>query len=237
MSSSAQPEQPDGFLILLIRLIASLFKRAPEAPPPAPVDAPPLPSTISPAAAPEQAADSLTAQVAMELIGHEAIVLEAYKDSKGIWTWGIGVTDASGHNVERYIDHPQSIARCLEIFVWLLRTKYLPHVYNAFEGYSLTEAELAAALSFHYNTGAILSATWVKLWKAGHVAEARKSFMTWNKPAAIVERRQMECDLFFDGLWSNDGKALVIPVSKPSYQPNYRHAARVDVLPTLQVML
>jgi lysozyme len=186
---------------------------------------------------PQIASDGLTARAAAELVGHEAIVREAYKDGGGVWTWGIGVTDASGHTVERYIDNPQPIEHCLEIFVWLLRTKYLPTVVHAFHGAPLSEAQLAAAMSFHYNTGAIGHASWVGLWTEGQIAAARASFMTWDHPTSIVERRQKECDLFFEGTWSGNGSATVYPVLKPSYQPDFHHAERVDVLPALQTLL
>ena len=97
----------------------------------------------------------ITPRIAAELIAHEGIVREAYKDSVGVWTWSIGVTDASGHLVGRYKDNPQSLERCFEIFEWLLRTRYLPAVQEAFAGHELKEHELGGALSFHYNTGAI----------------------------------------------------------------------------------
>lgn len=178
----------------------------------------------------------VTLRGAAELISHEAIVQEAYKDSVGIWTWGIGVTNASGHVVyPRYKDNPQTIQRCLEIFVWLLREKYAPDVLKAFGDYRLTEAQFAAALSFHYNTGAILTASWVKLWQQGKVAAARESIMEWKKPASIVERRGKERDLFFDGKWSGDGKATVYPVSKPSYAPAWGKASRIDIMPALKL--
>jgi lysozyme len=179
----------------------------------------------------------LTSRGAAELVGHEAIVLEAYKDSGGIWTWGIGVTDASGHKVERYIDHPQSVIFCLQIFIWLLQTKYIPDVLKAFEGYKLSENQFAAALSFHYNTGGILHASWVPLWKGGQEAAARASFMGWNHPLSITDRRKEECILFFDGIWSGDGKANLYPVLKPSYQPDFHHSTRVDVLTPLHQLL
>jgi lysozyme len=172
---------------------------------------------------------SLTPKVALELIGHEAIVPEAYKDSVGVWSWGIGVTNASGHDVMRYKDNPQPIERCLEVYLWLLREKYIPSVVKAFEGFTLTEAQFAAALSFHYNTGAIGKAGWVKRAKAGDMAGARAAIMEWRKPPEIIERRQKECDLFFDGRWSQDGKATVYDVRKPSYSPNWKTARRVDV--------
>lgn len=172
---------------------------------------------------------SLTPRVALELVSHEAIVREAYKDSVGVWTWGIGVTDKSGHKVMRYKDAPQSIEHVLRVYLWLLREKYIPDVVKAFAGYTLTEAQFAAALSFHYNTGAILKASWVKKVKAGDLAGAAKAIMDWNKPREILERRGKERDLFFGGDWSYDGKVTVYEVRKPSYAPNWRTAKRVDI--------
>jgi len=172
--------------------------------------------------------DPLTCRVALELIGHEAIVQEAYRDSVGVWTWGVGVTDASGHLVQRYVDNPQPIERCLEIYVWLLRNRYIPPVLKAFTR-PLTEAQFAAALSFHYNTGRIASADWVKSWNVGHDEVAREEIMNWRTPASIVERREKERDLFFDGVWSQDGCATVYPVRKPSYRPHFAAGKRIDV--------
>ena len=179
----------------------------------------------------------ITERVAMELVGHEAIVPEAYKDSVGVWTWGIGVTSASGHSVERYKDNPQTIQRCLEVYIWLLREKYAPGVVKAFEGHALTEAQFGAALSFHYNTGAIGKASWVDSWKAGKQTTARHEFMNWRKPPEIIERREKERDLFFDGKWSQDGKATVYEVAKPSYSPRWSSAKRIDISADLKAAL
>ena len=196
-------------------------------PAPVAVIKPPIPRIEASA---DDPIDGITLRVALELLSHEAIVQEAYKDSVGVWTWGVGVTDASGHKVQRYIDNPQTIERCLEIYVWLLRTRYAPAVRKAFEGYDLNEHEFAAALSFHYNTGAIGRATWVRLVKAGERAAAENAFMSWNKPREIVGRRTKERDLFFDGKWSNDGTTTVWPVRKPSYAPDWRGGNKVNVV-------
>ena len=171
----------------------------------------------------------ITVTIALELLGHEAIVQEAYKDSVGVWTWGVGVTSASGHDVDRYKDAPQTIQRCLEVYAWLLRERYAPAVRKAFEGHPLTEAQFGAALSFHYNTGAIGRAGWVRSFRAGNLAEAKAKIMEWRQPASIVGRRTKERDLFFDGHWSSDGKATVFPVRKPSYAPDFGKGQRVDV--------
>lgn len=161
----------------------------------------------------------LTERTVLEIADHEGVVLESYLDSVGIWTWGVGVTDASGHKVGRYVDSPTSLTRVLEVFEWLLRTNYLPAVLAAFKGHRLAEHQLCAALSFHYNTGAIGSAEWVELWKRGRVAEARLAIMNWARPREIIGRRKCERDLFFDGRWSSDGRVLVFEVQKPGYFP------------------
>lgn len=173
------------------------------------------------APAPSESVDGkLSSRTLAELVSHEGIVREAYKDTKGIWTWGVGVTNASGHRVNRYKDNPQPLDKVFDIFEWLVRTKYLPAVEAAFTR-PLTEAQRAAALSFHYNTGAIGRASWVKSFNEGNEVAAREQFMNWRSPKEIIPRRKKERDLFFDGKWSNDGTALIFSgVRKPSYTPS-----------------
>lgn len=173
----------------------------------------------------------LTVRTALELVGHEAIVLEWYKDSVGVGTWGIGVTNRSGHSIDRYKDNPQTIEHVLKVYVWLLRTVYVPDVVKAFGSAQLTEEQFAAALSFHYNTGAILKTEWVKMFLAGNWKGARQFLEThYLNGGTLTERREAEAALFFDGVWSHtDGTALVIPVAKPSYQPKFSAARRVNI--------
>lgn len=178
----------------------------------------------------ETLTNTLTKRALLELVSHEAIVPEAYKDSRGIWTFGIGMTNASGHRINRYIDKPQSIPRVIELFKWVVENKYLPAVLKAFDGYPLNEAELAAAVSFHYNTGAIGYASWVKSVLLGRREQAERQIMDWKKPLAIKERREKERDLFFHGKWSNDGEVTVYThVRKPSYVPDWGSAKRIDI--------
>ncbi|GGD71484.1 lysozyme [Croceicoccus mobilis] len=161
----------------------------------------------------------ITARIAAELVAHEGIVREAYRDSVGVWTWSVGLTDASGHKVGRYRDNPQSLTHCLEIFIWALRRNYLPEVLAAFGDHQPAEHELAAALSFHWNTGGILRAQWMKLAMEGSSLRARSAMLNWARPVSLLPRRRKEQALFFDGKWSHDGNALVYDVAKPSYRP------------------
>lgn len=191
--------------------------------------------------------NDVTARIASEIANDEALVLEAYKDSVGVWTWGVGVTSASGHRVfPRYKDRPQSIERVMEVFVWLLEENYAPAVREAFKGHDLTEAQFGAALSFHYNTGAIKRASndgWVKKFKAGDLSGARRSFMSWNKAGGkinkgLVDRRKRETALFFDGKWHNlAGLAPVYGVRKPSYTPDWSSRKMIDCRGPLDALI
>lgn len=167
-------------------------------------------------------------EVALEIASHEAIIRQAYKDSVGVWTWSVGLTNASGHNIERYIGKPQTLEHCLAVYAWALE-KYAKEVLEAFDGHPLTKEQFTAALSFHWNTGAIKRATWVKLWKARSIAAARKSFMDWAKPASIIPRREKERDLFFDGKWSNDGTMVEYTRLTSKSTPDWSSAKRISV--------
>jgi lysozyme len=177
----------------------------------------------------------VTPRVAAELVAHEGLVREAYKDVVGVWTWGIGVTDASGHTVGRYRDNPSSYERVFEVFEWLVRQRYTAPVQRAFRFEPLSEEQFAAALSFHYNTGAIERASWVKSWVAGNREKAFAEMMNWVRPASLLGRRKKERALFFNGVWSNDGTAAEYRVAKPSYTPV--DPKRVEVMPYIEAAL
>jgi GH24 family phage-related lysozyme (muramidase) len=166
--------------------------------------------------------------VALEIASHEAVIRQAYKDSVGVWTWSVGLTSATGHDVKRYIGEPQTMEHCLAVYAWALNN-YADAVRAEFSGHDLTKAQFAGALSFHWNTGAIRSASWPDLWKAGKIAAARTSFLSWKKPKEIIARRQKEAALFFDGKWSNDGTILEYTRLTASGTPVWGSAKRINV--------
>ena len=171
----------------------------------------------------------VTERVALEVFGHEAIVREAYKDSEGVWTVFGGLTKYAGINPLDYKDKPASMEFAVSKTMERIIKKYAPEVIQAFQGRVLSEAQFAAALSFHWNTGAIGRADWVQSWLDGELTKARSEFMNWRKPSSIIERREKERDLFFNGTWTNDGMTLEYDVSKPSYTPRWSSAKRVDI--------
>lgn len=178
----------------------------------------------------------ITPKMALEVATHEAIVRQAYKDSVGKWTWSVGLTNASGHDVVQYIDKPQSMRHCLNVFTAVLH-RYANEVEEAFDGYTLSEHEAAAALSFHWNTGAIKKASWVKHVVAGNFERARAKFMLYRRPSEIIPRRQKERDLFFAGTWSQDGAILEYTQLTKRYTPRWSSAQRVDIRQALTMLL
>lgn len=179
----------------------------------------------------------LSERTMLEIAEHEGLVLEAYRDSKGVWTWGFGVTDASGHRVARYRKAPSTIKRAVEIYEWLLRTKYHPEVVRAFGNHHLTEAQEAAALSFHWNTGAIDRADWVKQFRRGEHKQAHREFMNWSSPREIIGRRKAERALFFDGVWTGDGMVTQYQRVHASGTPVWSSARQINILPELREAL
>lgn len=177
----------------------------------------------------------LTPKIALEVAAHEGMVRQAYKDSVGVWTWSVGITSMSGHAVERYIGKPQTMEKCLSVWLWVLE-KYAKDVRTAMPR-AVTEEQFAAALSFHYNTGAIKRASWVKAFNAGDMKAAKKGIMNWRKPKEIIKRRTKERDLFFDGTWSGDGKILEYTRVKASGTPDWGSAKRVDIREAVEAAL
>jgi len=160
----------------------------------------------------------LTPRIVAYLAREEGLCTEAYKDGGGVWTWALGVTNKSGHQVyPRYKDSPQDLEKCFGVSVWLLREKYLPTVLKASP--DLNEAQLAAALSFHWNTGRYPS----------YADDFKKSVEIRNK-GALDARRKREQALYYTGVWPSL-RCPVYPVSHKSYTPVFAKGSLIDPLP------
>lgn len=146
------------------------------------------------------------------LIKHEGIVPGPYLDSVGVWTWGIGHTSAAGApnpvQMPRGVpdDLDGALRRVFQTFAFDLE-RYAADVRRAVK-VPMKQHEFDAAVSFHFNTGAIGRASWVKHWNAGNKAAAAKGIMSWRKPAEIIPRRTDERDLWLHGRYPT-GKATV----------------------------
>lgn len=133
------------------------------------------------------------------LVGHEGIVRSRYKDSVGVWTIGVGHTAAAGGlNPAAY----SGTLRMDEVIDLLRKdiAKYEAAVAKAVK-VPLKQHEFDAVVSWHFNTGAVATASWIKKLNAGDRAGALKGIMDWRKPAEIIPRRTAERDLFKTGVY------------------------------------
>lgn len=152
---------------------------------------------------------NLSRDGAMELAGHEGIVLSRYKDSVGVWTLGIGHTRGAGAPDPETFLGELAIADAFTLFEKDAK-KYVDAV-NAAVRVPVTQTQFDALVSFHFNTGAIGRASLVQKLNAGDIAGAAEGFMAWNKPPEVIGRRTKERDLFKSGKYANNGMATAYP--------------------------
>jgi GH24 family phage-related lysozyme (muramidase) len=129
------------------------------------------------------------------LISREGKKNRAYRDTKGIWTIGVGHTAAAGSPyptpgmVITDAEVDAILARDLPRYEQLvLRTVTVP----------LTQGQFDALVSIAFNVEAALSqkSSIVKRLNAGNYRGAADAILLWNKPAAIIGRRRGEYQQF-----------------------------------------
>lgn len=114
---------------------------------------------------------------------HEGVVLKAYRDPVGILTIGAGLTKASGV-VDPKPGMVISNAEASTLLQRALKANYEPSVRDAMP--AATQQEFDAGVSFHWNTGAIRKASWVKAWKARNWGETKTRLLRWSKAKGKV---------------------------------------------------
>jgi lysozyme len=148
-----------------------------------------------------------------QILSHEAIVPMPYRDSVNVWTIGVGHTKAAGApdpaKLGRGVAIP--VAECIAIFRNDL-PKYEKGV-NAALKVPVEQHVFDALVSFHFNTGAIGRAGFVKLINAGKSptsVEVCNAMMQWSKPPEIVGRRRAEMALMKTGKYPANPKIGII---------------------------
>ena len=164
----------------------------------------------------------------MAIASHEGIVLSPYLDSVGVWTLGIGHTAAAGFPDPKTFKGSLMLGEAIGMFRHDL-LKYEDAVNKAVK-VPLKQYEFDALVSFHYNTGAIGKASFVKKLNAGDRAGALKGIMDWRKPAEIIPRRTVERDLFKTGKYP-EPVATIYPAVNGKVQ--WKQGKRVDLASAL----
>lgn len=153
----------------------------------------------------------------LEIAEHEGIVLGPYRDSVGIWTYGVGHTAAAGGldpakmpKVDtRAWSEPQArqeILQALRVFDEDL-DKYESRVRTAIK-VPLKQHQFDALVSFDLNTGGIYRAKLTEAINSGDMAG--DGFMGWLRPKEIAKRRKAEQALFRTGNYDANGDVIAV---------------------------
>jgi lysozyme len=135
---------------------------------------------------------------------HEGVVLRAYRCPAGVWTIGAGLTAASGV-VKPHAGMVITAQTARAMLAEALERNYEPAVRAAMAGSGqVAQHEFDAGVSFHFNTGAIARASWVKAFRILDWALVEKGLKAWNKGggrvlAGLVRRRAEEFALMRHG--------------------------------------
>lgn len=162
-----------------------------------------------------------SAQGVAAIEAEEGVVLKAYRDVVGIWTIGAGLTAASGV-VRPKAGMVITKADATNLLQRALREEYEPSVEMAMSrvsGSTITrpkQHEFDAGVSFHWNTGAIRKASWVKKWLVrAERAEIFTALKLWNKGGGkvlpgLTARRGREAVMLLDGIYPNTVPAKML---------------------------
>ena len=132
----------------------------------------------------------------------EGAVTQPYKDSVGVWTFGVGHTRFAGEpDPEKMERKEHSLQYVFHLFKKDI-AKYEAEVDRAVT-VSISQHEFDALVSFHYNTGGIARAKLTGSLNAGNRAKAADQFMGWVRPRSIIGRRTAEMTLFEHGTYGS----------------------------------
>lgn len=176
----------------------------------------------------------------LELAEHEGIVLGPYKDSVGVWTYGVGHTAAAGGpdpakmpkvNTRNWTREQvnEELLKALRLFDVDL-DKYEARVNKAISR-PLKQHQFDALVSFDFNTGGIHRANLTKDINAGRMDG--NGFMGWVRPKEIIKRRKAEQALFRSGNYDANGSNIPVYDTTISGKPRFRFSLNSKELETV----
>lgn len=160
------------------------------------------------------------------IAGWEGVVLKPYFDVAGVLTQGCGHTNSAGAPKIKRGGPVWTREYALKVLRDDLARQYEPAVVNLLGsgGKPPSQQVLDGATSFHFNTGAIKRASWVKLLKKGDMSGARASFRSWSKArvkgqmvtlSGLLRRRDQEWAIIEKGVYPAGAKGSTIAMAAP----------------------
>lgn len=131
----------------------------------------------------------------------EGRVLKAYRDSRGIWSIGVGHTSMAGAPkvVQNLVI---SEAQCDAIFSKdLLPSENAVNAVLARANLRITQSQFDALISFVHNigVGGFNTSTVAKRLVSNDMAGIPSAMLMWNEPPEIIGRRKQEAEQFREG--------------------------------------
>lgn len=156
----------------------------------------------------------------LEVLEHEeGVVLRAYRCPAGVWTIGAGLTASSGV-VKPKAGMQITRDEARDLLIKALRQNYEPAVETAMSRVSGSKVtrpkqhEFDAGVSFHFNTGAIKRASWVRLWLADNARMlVTNQLLAWSIGGGKVlpglkARRIREADMLLFGKYPHAPRVM-----------------------------
>ena len=138
---------------------------------------------------------------ALEIMAHEAIVLNRYRDVKNIWTIGVGVTASAKAmiNPSTFLGEV-TVRQAYDLFREIL-PKYEAIVNRALAGREVEQHEYDALVSLAYNAGNIAKPQTMRKIAEGDVAGA---IDLWRMDKVLWNRRNKEVALARTGRYPSE---------------------------------
>jgi lysozyme len=157
------------------------------------------------------------------IMGIEGATPTPYLCPANVWTIGFGVTSTDGIKVK---DLPRDRELTMQEMVdqFLKKIKKYEDDVNSAVKVPITQQQFDALVSFHYNTGAIKTATLTKLINSGAPKEdIIASLKKWNKGGGkvlkgLVRRRNEEANMFLNGVYAGSGLVTLVKADKNGKQ-------------------
>lgn len=132
------------------------------------------------------------------IIKVEGFETKAYKDTKGLWTIGVG------HLIKPDEQHLLNTVLTEEQVHELLQKdlKWCDEAVNRYVKVPLNQNQYDALYSLCFNIGApnFSKSEVVKNLNKGDYLKAADAILNWNKPAVLIKRRQKERELFLTNI-------------------------------------
>ena len=143
---------------------------------------------------------------ALEIIAHEGVVLNRYLDTKGVWTIGIGVTDAAGAEIRPSTFKGElTVQQAYQMFRGLLPQyeRFVHKLLSNSGNPAIKQHEFDALVSLAWNVGNIITIKSQTKGTRKHLAygDVPEAINLWRADRDLKKRRDKEVALAKTGVY------------------------------------